>query len=110
MKSCKTGVAVAETKPVLVSHLTSCPEPISIVQWKRQRARPEPAFSVLRKPNGPFAWVSLLAAVFFLFSAPLGRPHESPPGCTGSGLGIDLFANIGDVHVGDTIRYSVRIF
>jgi len=50
------------------------------------------------------------ALVWLLFGMTPARGHESPIGCTGSGLGIDLFANIGDVHVGDTIRYSVRIF
>ena len=57
-----------------------------------------------------------LAAGFFaafallIFGALTASAHESPAGCTGSGLGIDLFANFGDVHIGDTIRYSARIF
>src|SRR3954471_18173247 len=58
-----------------------------------------------------FSVTMILAALALLVFglAPAGA-HESPIGCTGSGLGIDLFANIGDVHVGDTIRYSVRVF
>jgi uncharacterized repeat protein (TIGR01451 family) len=35
---------------------------------------------------------------------------ESPPGCTGSALGINLFTDISNVHIGDTIRYSVTVF
>ena len=36
--------------------------------------------------------------------------HQSPPGCTGSGLGISLFADKPDVKLGDTISYSVLVF
>ena len=57
-----------------------------------------------------FATAAFLAGLLLLLGTGAARAHESPPGCTGSGLGIDLFANIGDVHIGDTIRYSVRIF
>ncbi len=35
---------------------------------------------------------------------------ESPVGCTGSALGINLFTSTRDVHIGDTITYSVTIF
>jgi uncharacterized repeat protein (TIGR01451 family) len=41
---------------------------------------------------------------------PLASRAVSPPGCTGSGLGINLFTDIGDVHIGDTIHYSASIF
>ncbi len=33
-----------------------------------------------------------------------------PPGCTGSGLGINLFTSSADVHIGDTLTYSVTVF
>src|SRR3954466_74521 len=73
-----------------------------------------PAESESRSPASRPGLRAMGAAIVLLLSllfgiAPAGA-HESPIGCTGSGLGIDLFANIGDVHVGDTIRYSVRIF
>jgi len=35
--------------------------------------------------------------------------QRSPPGCTGSGLGINLYTSLPDVHVGDTIYYSVEV-
>ena len=55
--------------------------------------------------------LGLLAAsmAFLAGTVPL-RAHESPVGCTGSALGINLFTDTRDVHVGDTIRYSVTIF
>src|SRR3954468_18273178 len=110
-KKYKTHVGTGEKKRILVSYSVAFPEPVAIVKALRGAAGLKSTFSVLRKPSGPFAWVALVAAVFLvLLTVPLGRAHESPPGCTGSGLGIDLFANIGDVHIGDTIRYSVRIF
>jgi len=59
----------------------------------------------------PFRLVLLLAGfVFLLCGAPAALAHESPPGCTGSALGIDLSADAVDVHVGDTIHYSVTVF
>jgi len=55
--------------------------------------------------------VGLLAGLFFLlFSAPLARADRNPPGCLGSGLGISLFTSLPDVHIGDTISYTVNVF
>ena len=42
--------------------------------------------------------------------APLARAHQSPVGCTGSGLGILLFTDSPDVHIGDTLNYSITVF
>ena len=65
----------------------------------------------MRSPGAPFVWVALLAGLLFLFfSAPAAFAQRSPPGCTGSGLGISLFTSLPDVHIGDTIRYSVNVF
>jgi uncharacterized repeat protein (TIGR01451 family) len=65
----------------------------------------------LRNPSVPFVWVALLAGLLFLlFSAPAARADRNPPGCTGSGLGISLFTSLPDVHIGDTIYYSVNVF
>ena len=76
-------------------------------------------------PAGPFVrpfarWVKRLASkpalgllaasmAFLAGTVPL-RADEIPVGCTGSALGINLFTDTRDVHVGDTIRYSVTIF
>ncbi len=65
------------------------------------------------QPQAPraFTWIALLAGLMFLlFSAPAVLAHQSPPGCTGSGLGILLFTDSPDVHIGDTLNYSVTIF
>jgi uncharacterized repeat protein (TIGR01451 family) len=65
----------------------------------------------LRNPSAPFVWVALLAGLLFLFfSAPAAFAQRSPPGCLGSGLGISLFTSLPDVHIGDTISYSVNVF
>src|SRR5436305_4291678 len=54
---------------------------------------------------------TLLAAfVFLLFGTTQVRAHSSPPGCTGSGLGILLFTDSPDVHIGDTLNYSITVF
>jgi uncharacterized membrane protein len=42
--------------------------------------------------------------------APSARAHSSPVGCTGSGLGILLFTDAPDVHIGDTLNYSITVF
>jgi hypothetical protein len=47
---------------------------------------------------------------FLFFSAPAVFAQKSPPGCLGSGLGISLFTSLPDVHIGDTIYYSVNVF
>src|SRR5258708_5890738 len=51
-----------------------------------------------------------VAAILVLIGATAVRAHESPLGCTGSALGINLFTDVGDVHIGDTIRYSATVF
>jgi uncharacterized repeat protein (TIGR01451 family) len=35
---------------------------------------------------------------------------QSPPNCTGSGLGINLFTSSPDVHIGDTLTYDITVF
>ncbi len=63
--------------------------------------------------RGPafFARLILLAGILFgLFAAPAVRADQNPPGCTGSGLGIFLFTDSPDVHIGDTLTYSVTVF
>lgn len=52
----------------------------------------------------------LTAGMAFLVAAVPSRADEIPVGCTGSALGINLFTDTRDVHVGETIRHSVTIF
>ncbi len=84
-----------------------------------------PANDAVVPPAGPFVrpfarWVKRLASkpalgllaasmAFLAGTVPL-RADEIPVGCTGSALGINLFTDTRDVHVGDTIRYSVTVF
>ena len=59
----------------------------------------------------PLAWLALLTGLLVsLGFAPVARAQQTPPGCTGSGLGINLFTSSPDVHIGDTISYSVSVF
>jgi uncharacterized repeat protein (TIGR01451 family) len=76
-------------------------------------ARPEtkPKSSVSSKDSFGFGLTLLLAGLAFLsFGAPRAHADVSPPGCTGSGLGISLFAHASDLHIGDTLTYSVLVF
>jgi uncharacterized repeat protein (TIGR01451 family) len=67
--------------------------------------------SMAIKYGVPFnLFVLLVGLACLLFGTPVSQAHESPPGCTGSGLGINLFTDVGNVHVGDTLRYSVTVF
>lgn len=54
------------------------------------------------------AWAMVMSALL-LWANPL-QAHESPPGCSGSALGINLFTDARDVHIGETIPYSVTVF
>ena len=45
-----------------------------------------------------------------LLAGPVVQADQNPPGCTGSGLGIFLFTDSPDVHIGDTLTYSVTVF
>jgi uncharacterized repeat protein (TIGR01451 family) len=61
--------------------------------------------------SGRFASAGLLLGlVLLLLGAPPAHADRNPPGCTGSGLGISLFTSLPDVHIGDTISYSVSVF
>ncbi len=67
--------------------------------------------SARRKPGGVVGWMTLLAGMLLLLaSAPGARADRNPPGCTGSGLGINLYTSLPDVHIGDTLYYSVMVF
>jgi len=53
----------------------------------------------------------LLAGLLLLLSgAPAARATQIPVGCTGSGLRINLFTSSPDVHIGDTLYYSINVF
>jgi uncharacterized repeat protein (TIGR01451 family) len=65
----------------------------------------------LRGPGWPFVWVAIFAALlaFSLGTTP-ARAQGVPPGCSGSAIGISLFTSAADVHIGDTLLYSVSVF
>ena len=66
--------------------------------------------SAWRGRPGRFTLAGLLAGVaLLLLGTPAAQAQRSPPGCSGSGLGIDLYTSLPDVHIGDTIYYSVLV-
>ncbi len=71
-----------------------------------------PTSSAHRPPRGKFLPVAaLLAALALLiFGTTQARAQGIPPGCSGSAIGISLFTSAPDVHVGDTLTYSVSVF
>ncbi|MGD0744991.1 MAG: hypothetical protein ABSA45_07535, partial [Verrucomicrobiota bacterium] len=87
------------------------PEPNGIVQPSGDQSRREKTLSVCRTPPGRFTLAGLLAGlVLLLVGAPAAHADRSPTNCLGSGLGISLFTSLPDVHIGDTIYYSVNVF
>jgi hypothetical protein len=73
-------------------------------------SRSEATSSASRKCTLPISFGVLLAGLICLLFGTSESHAESPPGCTGSALGINLFTDISNVHIGDTIRYSVTVF
>ncbi|MBI5386986.1 MAG: hypothetical protein HZA90_20120, partial [Verrucomicrobia bacterium] len=87
------------------------PMPNSIVLSPVDSSKTERTPTVFRKAPGFFtAAASLAALLVLLFSAPSARAQGIPPGCAGSAIGISLFTSSPDVHIGDTLFYSVSVF
>jgi uncharacterized repeat protein (TIGR01451 family) len=85
-------------------------EPNAILLTSGDSPHAQATSSNFRNPGGHFGWAGLVAGLLLLlFSAAPAGAHQNPPGCTGSGLGIDLFTDSPDVHIGDTLNYSVTV-
>ena len=63
-----------------------------------------------QRSGGSGLAVFFVAFVFLLFGTTQTRAQGIPPGCSGSAIGISLFTSAPDVHVGDTLFYSVSVF
>ncbi len=86
-------------------------EPSGLAPTPATSSRRDRAQKILSHPSVPFIWVLLAVALLLLvFALPKAQADAKPPGCTGSGLGILLFTDSPDVHVGDTLNYSVTVF
>ncbi len=58
-----------------------------------------------------FTFAALLAGLFLLLgSSPSARAQGTPPSCNGSGIGITLFTDANDAHIGDTLYYSAYVY
>ena len=55
-------------------------------------------------------FLKYLTLLSLLLWATPALAHRSPAGCSGSGLGINLYASSPQVHVGDVINFSVDVF
>ncbi|MGZ5544082.1 MAG: DUF7507 domain-containing protein, partial [Limisphaerales bacterium] len=68
-------------------------------------------FTTQQKSPGRFNFAAIFAGLLLvLFGAISANAHSNPAGCTGSGLGILLFTDSPDVHIGDTLNYSATVF
>ena len=86
-------------------------KPLGMAHPSGQTFRIGGAGFVLRRSSGHFALAALLAGLFLLlFSPASARAERNPTNCLGSGLGISLYTSLPDVHIGDTIYYSVNVF
>lgn len=83
-------------KGIVHSSPESCSRKRALVVWPRALGR--------------FTNSALLAGLLLLGSAPFARGQAVPPGCVGSAIGISLFTAAPDIHIGDTILYSVSVF
>ena len=94
-----------------MNSLSSPHGPLGPGQPPGGRACPPPPVSFGWYRRWRLAWLAFLAGWLVLFGiAPAARAQQTPPGCTGSGLGINLFTSSPDVHIGDTISYSISVF
>lgn len=86
-------------------------EPNSIPQPSDDSSRSGRKLPRLRWVPGAHRLTTWLAGLVCLFLATAAvRADRVPANCTGSGLGISLFTSIPDVHIGDTLRYSINVF
>jgi uncharacterized repeat protein (TIGR01451 family) len=65
---------------------------------------------LLRSGTRHLAAILMGLAALFTMLPRNALANISPPGCTGSGLGLSLFADKKAVGAGDTINYSVLVF
>jgi uncharacterized repeat protein (TIGR01451 family) len=65
-----------------------------------------------RRQGRLFPWLASLISglALILLGIPSSFADQDPAGCDGSGLGILLFTSASDVHIGDTLTYSVTVF
>lgn len=109
--SIKTANPNSDQQNIMIQTLPPAPGPDESPQFPI--ASTHARAGMLDRPNlsRQFSFAALLAGLLMLlFGAQPARAQQVPPGCTGSGLGINLFTSSPDVHIGDTITYSVNVF
>ncbi len=53
--------------------------------------------------------ISLILALFIVSTGSVSA-HKSPEGCSGSGLGINLYTDMAQAHIGDIVSLSADVF
>jgi hypothetical protein len=87
------------------------PEPKGLPQPSDDRFQGEATVSAWRAPPACFGLVEVLVGLgLLLLEAPAAHADQSPPGCAGSGLKISFSDILSDVHIGDTINQTVKVF
>jgi len=109
-KTFATHAGMNGAKRILMGASINRPEPNGIVQPPGDSSQSETSLRARRGSPARFTWAVLIVGLALLLAgAPAAFAQRSPPGCTGSGLGINLYTSLPDVHVGDTIYYSVEV-
>ncbi len=86
------------------------PQPNGIVQPSGDSSRSERKLPGARRaPASHRLRTGLAGLVCLLLAAPAARADRSPTNCAGSALNISLYTSIPDVHIGDTLYYSVNV-
>jgi len=92
-------------------HPIQYPLPNGGVQPSNDSLQPTGKASAGRRSSVLVSLTALLAgALFLLCGAPAARADRVPLTCAGSGLGITLYTDVNDAHVGDVLFYGITVF
>ena len=92
-------------------HPIQYPLPNGGVQPFNDSSQPTGKASTGRRSSVLVSLTALLAgALFLLCGAPAARADRVPAACSGSGLGITLYTDVADAHVGDVLFYGITVF
>jgi uncharacterized repeat protein (TIGR01451 family) len=90
---------------------TYLPKPNNIAQpWGDSSRSQRELRGLGHAPASRRLMTCLTGLVCLLLATSAARADRSPTNCTGSGLGISLYTSIPDVHIGDTLFYSINVF
>jgi len=92
-------------------HSIQYPLPNGGIQPSHDSSQPTRKASAGRRTSVLASLSALLAgALFLLCGAPAAQAQRVPANCAGSGLGITLYTDVNDAHVGDVLFYGITVF